>query len=813
MSDASQHTAMRPVHEESRRLDPATRVAMERSMGASFGDVVVHTGTASEEAATSVDAAAFTVGRHVVFGPGRYDPGSLRGRMLIAHELAHVVQQQRGGGDLDLLERAPLSAVADRPAHAEGHQRTAAQAALGVSAPVAGASAVGVARATPEEESDWWEQAKEAGRTYLKSGVGTIEGVALEGGQIVDTLLWAQSKYTDVTDEAIDYVGEAAGLEPETREMMKSLNQPDFKRTRAVAAASGMIDKDTGAVTVSPAITKGFDAVDEGLDSTLFEGMKAEESFLTTRDVAQIQGAIGSQAALALIGVEEVQLGLKVVSGLGAFKAVVDAIDRNRDGFGHDRAFWMAVAQAGLHVAGLKAASSGKKLLALAVHVGTTVLAASNEVANIVAAYNLPDGPDRDARLKAAIKGLIRVLADQIRQMLTSGKGLPKKGEVPDAETPPSKSGGPTKPPPEVEPPPPTEPVKTPVQAPVKTPVKTEAKAPVQPPVQAKTPTEGAVPPAVVPAKSTTKDSGKQTAAQKGAAVKKAASKKGAEQGGATKAGSAKQTGAKKKATAKQKVSVGAEASAGPGKTTQDGDAPQPTPTKTTGSPTKSKTAKKSTSMTPEVKEVVQKARELTKRAGGTGEDAKKAAEDLDDLYRKAPDDALRRMAKDKTLGKDPRVQTELDRRQGPNTEAEDIKTGKVDPGRMPHEASVTILTDDGKQVYHQVIDPDQKPGAPVTVAPAQQKLKSGGMTKERMKEVGFREASNEVHTEAKAVKMPLSKGQTMHIVGDYDPCSPCQGRMQQKANESGATVVYWWPGAAASGHPGGMRFTPKAGQ
>ena len=148
-----EHAMLQPLRDESRQLDPAVRMSMERSMGASFGDVIVHTGEASGEAAEGLDAAAFTVGRHVVFGPGRYDPSSPRGRMLLAHELEHVVQQQRGGGDLDLGERVPASALPVHTGDIEGPARTAAQAALGGSTVAVGATPVGVARQTKAEEA------------------------------------------------------------------------------------------------------------------------------------------------------------------------------------------------------------------------------------------------------------------------------------------------------------------------------------------------------------------------------------------------------------------------------------------------------------------------------------------------------------------------------------------------------------------------------------------------------------------------------------------------------------------------------------
>jgi hypothetical protein len=58
--------------------------------------VRVHTDTKAGELSTQLNARAFTIGSDVAFGGGEYRPGTLVGDALIAHELAHVVQQ--GGG-------------------------------------------------------------------------------------------------------------------------------------------------------------------------------------------------------------------------------------------------------------------------------------------------------------------------------------------------------------------------------------------------------------------------------------------------------------------------------------------------------------------------------------------------------------------------------------------------------------------------------------------------------------------------------------------------------------------------------------------
>lgn len=75
-----------------RPLDSATRAFMEPRFGRDFSDVRVHTDSRAAESARSVNALAYTVGRDMVFGEGRYAPGTREGKGLLAHELTHVAQ-------------------------------------------------------------------------------------------------------------------------------------------------------------------------------------------------------------------------------------------------------------------------------------------------------------------------------------------------------------------------------------------------------------------------------------------------------------------------------------------------------------------------------------------------------------------------------------------------------------------------------------------------------------------------------------------------------------------------------------------------
>jgi hypothetical protein len=74
-------------------LDPHARTFFESRFGHDFSQVRVHTDAAAAESARRMNALAYTVGRDVVFGRGQYAPGTRSGRVLLGHELTHVLQQ------------------------------------------------------------------------------------------------------------------------------------------------------------------------------------------------------------------------------------------------------------------------------------------------------------------------------------------------------------------------------------------------------------------------------------------------------------------------------------------------------------------------------------------------------------------------------------------------------------------------------------------------------------------------------------------------------------------------------------------------
>ena len=77
-----------------RPLESSLRQDMEQRFVHDFSRVRVHSGAAAEQSARDVNAHAYTVGHNMVFGAGRFAPGTHEGRRLLVHELTHVVQQQ-----------------------------------------------------------------------------------------------------------------------------------------------------------------------------------------------------------------------------------------------------------------------------------------------------------------------------------------------------------------------------------------------------------------------------------------------------------------------------------------------------------------------------------------------------------------------------------------------------------------------------------------------------------------------------------------------------------------------------------------------
>lgn len=116
-------------------LPDKVRHRMESVFAHDFSHVRVHADQAAAKSAAAAHAAAYTIGSEIVFGAGRYRPDTTAGLELVAHELAHAIQQRPAVPTSDSSSNLEREATAAAAAVREGRTPT-----------VRGRSGIGVAR-------------------------------------------------------------------------------------------------------------------------------------------------------------------------------------------------------------------------------------------------------------------------------------------------------------------------------------------------------------------------------------------------------------------------------------------------------------------------------------------------------------------------------------------------------------------------------------------------------------------------------------------------------------------------------------------
>ncbi|MFF7022103.1 DUF4157 domain-containing protein [Streptomyces klenkii] len=204
---ASLRSRGRPRGSSGKALDSNTRQLFESRFRYDFSRVRVHSRQEEAESAVALGASAYTFGRDIVFAPGRYQPGTDAGRRLLAHELAHVIQQgAQTATSLPALEvsRADDTGerAAERAAEAVTHPGRSRSAAPGDGRADAVASLTrqgpAIQRAiTPEDVS-----AEMAGRRFQLTKAFSANGVPLPAGTAVTVVTWFNLTETVVATAA-----------------------------------------------------------------------------------------------------------------------------------------------------------------------------------------------------------------------------------------------------------------------------------------------------------------------------------------------------------------------------------------------------------------------------------------------------------------------------------------------------------------------------------------------------------------------------------------------------------------------------------
>jgi hypothetical protein len=219
-------------------LDAATRAFMEPRFGHDFGKVRVHADARAAEAASSIDARAFTSNRSVVFGGGAYAPQTESGRRLLAHELTHVVQQQ---GSIYPKDGAGYAGfVYGRQANIAGGQSLVQRQA--------------VSKQIEKQDDDGKEDAKEVSADYWLNIIPDADVKAGDKKQAVkvgDKV--AQGGLTNYSRWKFSYA-EAGTVANKTGKAGKSAKEPVKAAESHVIATAAPLDEDVTQADVDKAV-------------------------------------------------------------------------------------------------------------------------------------------------------------------------------------------------------------------------------------------------------------------------------------------------------------------------------------------------------------------------------------------------------------------------------------------------------------------------------------------------------------------------------------------------------------------------------
>lgn len=173
--------AVRTLLGSGRPLADPVRGEMETRFGADFRDVRIHDNPLAHRSAKLLRAKAFTYGSDIVFGAGRFTPGRQEGRYLLAHELAHVVQQS--GRSPAPLSEARISRPEDPAERAADHAALASDAQTTVLVqPISRLPTLARAEESPlpwetavETADEWWGKTKATAYTFLIDSIRKIK--------------------------------------------------------------------------------------------------------------------------------------------------------------------------------------------------------------------------------------------------------------------------------------------------------------------------------------------------------------------------------------------------------------------------------------------------------------------------------------------------------------------------------------------------------------------------------------------------------------------------------------------------------------
>ena len=497
-----------------RPLGGSARPLFEGLFQQDFGSVRLH-----EDHSLPADLLASATGEHIALSPAVHRLGPPRSAAVLAHELAHVVQQRRGGAPgavaAPALEadahQAAASAVRGVPARvttasgvaamplswAEARRGlwnavppslqpalrplatqaaavvdkvippstelptsvatvvqstvAAAQTARTAAAPVAAAARRAVADPARQAAS----QAKGTARDVVQRNLGRGKGIALEVSNVADILVGLPHMGRDVAYQAVD-AGVLSGVVPveranQARSAIKQISAP-YDMAIAMATKEGLvhIDDVTGTPSVGAAVAGKFDSWSGGVDqfASAAGAAPAQHLVFTELEIGELESMIGINVLLSMVGAKEAEVALKLLGALGAFKSLIDLVERG--GWVKDAQFWLRLIAVVAAVLGLRNARAMGKITKIIMAAGSL----ANTVDPMLQLYKDWKDPALQAdpkRRQTVLFGDLKAVAGVVVMAIKDAVAKGMSGRVPDpgkGAAPAVRSGGAAEPPP-----------------------------------------------------------------------------------------------------------------------------------------------------------------------------------------------------------------------------------------------------------------------------------------------------------------------------------------------------------------------------
>lgn len=376
----------------------------------------------------------------------------------VTHEATTVIKDAYGAAKETAAEvktavvetaRDAKAAVVEKAREVKAKAAAAVRVAKAKTAE-AGAAITSVANTVNEKTAtaagDVWKRAKRKAGDRVMRSAGQAKGVLLEVTNLVDSVLWLDyqgRKWAQRgVEKGLDWAEKKQWISKEAHQVAGAVYGEEFGTAKADRLRdAGVLKFDTDAAgkelewggpsitaSVSPALDRYADMLGTAVGAT----PESEVTFFTEYEVGEVEGAVGTQVALAFVGVEEVQLVLKGLGAIGGGKGLILSIERGDD--------WGTIGVNALNlvlaVIGLAKGKAAQKIVAVASKLGA-LAGMYPPLKQLYAAYKSPKETTDPAayrrELAAAAGGVIKAGQAVVQSIIHARPG--KTGAAPAEES------------------------------------------------------------------------------------------------------------------------------------------------------------------------------------------------------------------------------------------------------------------------------------------------------------------------------------------------------------------------------------------